>query len=340
MDLKLSKFDMNRIKDDSVIVFIGRRNTGKSFLVKDCLYHHRDMPIGTIISGTERESGYYSKFNPSLFIHYEFSPELVANVNKRQSDVINEQKKEIRGRIPYDFEWKDRVKTGDRNSDICYEIQRKEGWISNSEYREQSNRIDKTLEVRDDKRYVSWRKDRVQANIDARAFLLLDDCLYDASWTKDPNIRAFFLNGRHKDLMFIITMQYVMGILPLLRTNIDYVFILREPYTQNRRRIYENFAGVFPSFDIFCQVMDQCTENFECLVIHTNSKSNRLEDQVFWYKAEAHDDFRIGADLIWKYNDEHLGSDGTATGEEDLLSATQRNKPATPRNPRIHVRRI
>ena len=31
--------------------------------------------------------------------------------------------------------------------------------------------------------------------------------------------------------------------------------------------------------------MDQCTENYECLVINNNAKSNKLTDQVFWYKT-------------------------------------------------------
>ena len=44
----------------------------------------------------------------------------------------------------------------------------------------------------------------------------------------------------------------------------NYVFILREPYITNRKRIYENYAGMFPTFESFCQVMDQCTENYEC----------------------------------------------------------------------------
>jgi hypothetical protein len=46
--------------------------------------------------------------------------------------------------------------------------------------------------------------------------------------------------------------------------------------------------------------MDQCTENFECLVINNNAKSNRLEDQVFWYKAEPHCDFKLGAEILWQ----------------------------------------
>lgn len=335
VNLKLIKFDMSKIKDDSVIVFIGRRNTGKSFLVKDCLYHHRDMPIGTIISGTEKESGYYGKFNPSLFIHYEFTSELVANVNKRQSIVIDEQKKEIKNRIPYDFDWKDRMKDGERNSDIIYELQRKDCWISRQEYQMSLDKIRDVKDERDNQYNVSWNMEKVSANIDARSFLLLDDCLYDNTWVKDTNIRSFFLNGRHKDLLLIITMQYVMGIPPLLRTNIDYVFILREPYVQNRRRIFENFAGVFPTFEVFCQVMDQCTENYECLVIHTNSKSNKLEDQVFWYKAEQHDEFRIGADEYWKYHNENF-EETTDDNNEDIISATNNKK----KGPKVHVKRV
>ena len=30
--------------------------------------------------------------------------------------------------------------------------------------------------------------------------------------------------------------------------------------------------------------MDQYTEDYNCSVIHNNAKSNKLVDQVFWYK--------------------------------------------------------
>ena len=51
MNLELKKFDMRKIRFDSseqssgpVIVFIGRRDTGKSFLVRDLLYYHQNIP--------------------------------------------------------------------------------------------------------------------------------------------------------------------------------------------------------------------------------------------------------------------------------------------------------
>ena len=53
MNLALKKFDITSISSDKVCVFIGKRETGKSFLVKDLLYYHRSVPWGTVISGTE-----------------------------------------------------------------------------------------------------------------------------------------------------------------------------------------------------------------------------------------------------------------------------------------------
>ena len=90
MNLELKKFDMKNIsfKTDEnagpVIVFIGRRDTGKSFLVRDLLYYHQDIPIGTVISGTESGNGFYAQHVPKLFIHDEYNTAIIENVLKRQ----------------------------------------------------------------------------------------------------------------------------------------------------------------------------------------------------------------------------------------------------------------
>ncbi len=229
-----------------VIVLIGRRDTGKSFLVRDLLYYQQDIPIGTVISGTEEGNGFYGKHVPKLFIHNEYNTAIIEKIMQRQRTVLKQIRKETE----------------------MYK----------------------------------------RSTIDPRAFVILDDCLYDNSWARDKMMRLLFMNGRHWKIMLIITMQYPLGIPPNLRTNIDYVFILREPYITNRKRIYENYAGMFPTFESFCQVMDQCTENFECLVINNNAKSNKLNDQIFWYKADPHNDFRLGSKEFWELS-KNLGSD-------------------------------
>ena len=276
MNLELKKFDMKNISFKAneakgpVVVLIGRRDTGKSFLVRDLLFYHQDIPIGTVISGTEEGNGFYGKLVPKLFIHNEYNTAIIENILKRQKQVLKQINREMQ-------------------------------------------QFNKTT-------------------IDPRTFVILDDCLYDNSWSRDKLMRCLFMNGRHWKVMLVITMQFALGVPPALRTNIDYVFILRDPYLSNRRRIYENFAGMFPTFEAFCQIMDQCTENYECLVINNNAKSNKLQDQIFWYKADGHGDFRLGSREFWELS-KQLNDDE----EEDQYDPNSVRKKSS--GPRIAVKK-
>jgi hypothetical protein len=139
MTLELRKFNMREItfKPDEnkgpVIVMIGRRDTGKSFLVKDLLFHHQDIPLGTVISGTEAGNGFYSSIVPKLFIHDQYNTVLIENVLRRQKMVLKQMKKELE----------------------------------------------------------MWKR----TTIDPRTFVILDDCLYDATWSRDTMMRMLFMNG-------------------------------------------------------------------------------------------------------------------------------------------------
>ena len=267
MNLQLKKFDLRQMADDTVIVTIGKRHTGKSFLIKEILYYKRDIPVGTVISGTEGDNQFYSKIIPPIFIYEEYDPIIVANYVKRQKKM------------------KKRIKNG-------------------------------------------------ETDIDPRAFLIFDDCLFDNKWILDKNVRCVFMNGRHYSCLYILSLQFSLGIPPVLRTNIDYVFILREPNISNRKRIYEHYAGIFPTFEMFCTTMDQCTENYECLVIDNTSISNKIEDQVFWYKAEDHGDFKIGPKEIWDYSEQNYVED--EEDEEININTYHRNR----RGPKLNVKKI
>lgn len=134
-------------------------------------------------------------------------------------------------------------------------------------------------------------------------FIVLDDMLHDAqNWKKEKTIKNIFFNGRHYNFLFILTMQYPLGITPELRSNIDYVFVFNEPSYKNRKKIYDDYGGCVPSFDYFCNILDACTQNHECLVIKTSGNSTELKDQIFWYKAEQHDKFQVGHPKFWKYH--------------------------------------
>ena len=43
IDFRIKKFDMNMVGDNKVILFIGKRGTGKSTLVIDYLFHNQHL---------------------------------------------------------------------------------------------------------------------------------------------------------------------------------------------------------------------------------------------------------------------------------------------------------
>ena len=237
MKIELKKFDISKIAPDSVILLIGKRNTGKSFLLRDILSHHKSLPIGMVISPTETANHFFKDFVPNMLIHEEYT----ANILDR---FVNRQKK---------------------ITEQCT--------------------IEKTQYGKTD--------------IDPRAFLILDDSLYDKGWINDKNIRFLFMNGRHIKVFLLITMQYPLGVPPHLRANVDYVFILRENQLKQQERIFQQYAGMFDSFNTFSTVMNACTEDYGVLVINNKTQSNKIEDQVFWYKAGEQRDLKLCSEELW-----------------------------------------
>ena len=261
--LNLRKFDMSKVNKTSIVAMIGRRGSGKSWLVKDLLFYKRDMPIGTVISASEGSNCFFGNLMPSLFVHEEYSPEIIANLVKRQKLVTRKMKQQ----------------------------------------------------------QALYGK----SNIDPYAFLVFDDMMYDAPrWIKDINVKDIFMNGRHFNLMFLMTLQFAVSVPPSFRGQIDYCFMFKETFISNRRRLYEHYAGMFPTFEIFCQVLNQCTENNECLVIDYTSKSSNISDQVFWYKAESHPPFKLGAPEFWQYHSNNYTEQDEE--EDDILDMSKVQK--------------
>ena len=67
--------------------------------------------------------------------------------------------------------------------------------------------------------------------------------------------------------------------------------------------------------------MDQCTENYECLVINNNTKTNKLSEQIFWYKADSHKTFKLGSKEFWDIS-KTMDSDD----EEEVYDPNARDK--------------
>jgi hypothetical protein len=94
-----------------------------------------------------------------------------------------------------------------------------------------------------------------------------------------------------------------------MRSNFDYIFLLAEDTISNRKRLYEHYAGMFPTFDIFQQVFSDITENYGIMVINNRVHSKNLTDKVFWYRAKTVPTFKIGCNKFHKFHDKVYDKD-------------------------------
>jgi hypothetical protein len=241
-DINIREFDPKTVPFNSVMLMLGMRNSGKSTCIKDLLYHHRNMPKCTVMSGTEDASPFFKKFMPLSFIKTNIEESVIIETIKRQSYI---------------------------------------------------KKAKQVFEARGDKEKAT--------KIDTRAALILDDCVgKNSSLFRTNAVKEMFMNGRHFDLMFLISLQYATSIHPDLRTNINYVFIFSEPRLTERKRIWNNFGTLIPDFDLFCKLMDLYTTNYGCLVIQIG-KSINISDNIFRYRGNLNtSNFKLGDQVYWK----------------------------------------
>jgi len=101
-------------------------------------------------------------------------------------------------------------------------------------------------------------------------------------------------------------MQYCKSIGPELRSNADFIFLTSEDNVENRKKLYQDYAGIFPDIKLFTKAFMAITENYGVMVINNRIKnSSNLKDRIFWYKAKdrSEEDYKVGSKKYIDYNE-------------------------------------
>jgi len=163
--------------------------------------------------------------------------------------------------------------------------------------------------------------------------LILDDMGADSDiWGKSKIMKKFFMNGRNLGITIIITLQDPMDLHNKLRGQLSWTFILKEKSFMKRKKLYEHYASVIPYYDMFDQIMRNCTEDYNCLAINNRSRSYAINENLYWYKAQLYGKFEMGSD---KYRKQHARKYNSKYGEEDNNKYSGRTKG----KPKIRVTR-
>jgi len=220
--LPIQEFTLDEMVVNPSIIMIAKRGSGKSWITKAIIHKYIDIPLGLVISPTEKDNPFFIDFFPDTYIYYGYDTKILQKLLLHQKLILKKaREKKAQGKL-----------------------------------------------------------------IDPRAIVVMDDCLASkGTWAKDPRVSELLFNGRHRQITYILTMQYPLGISPELRSNFDYVFLLAEDTTSNLKRIYEHYAGMLPDFNSFRQVFRQLTEDYGAMVIKNRGSRTNLFDKIAFYKA-------------------------------------------------------
>lgn len=230
--LSIQKFNPATMVPNCVILLVAKRNSGKSTLMKDLMFHMRGkLDFGLAMSATEESNETFSSYVPKSCIYNEFSAGALDTMIKMQ---------------------KQNVKKGKFK----------------------------------------------------QLYLLMDDLAYDKKILQNTNMRQLMYNGRHSKITFAFSVQYLVDFPSSYRSQVDYVFCLRDNVVTSKEKLWKFFFGMFQDFRDFNKTFTACTEGYDCMVLDNTIKSNNITDCVFWYRAEASlPRFKLGRQVFWDLDD-------------------------------------
>lgn len=135
---------------------------------------------------------------------------------------------------------------------------------------------------------------------EAPFFILLDDVISDQRLKYDEALMELFVAGRHYKLFILITTQYAKAITPVLRGNTDYCFMMKCIQQRQLESLWEDF-GSFLTKHAFALILEESTEDNECLVINTCPECTIDPlDMMKWWKAVDPGPFKMGSEEYWR----------------------------------------
>lgn len=264
--LEIPALDPASIPPARNLLFCGRRNTGKSTLLRDICFYRRHIQLGMAMAGSMGAAEALKTYFPDSFTYDQFDTTALATF-WRQVKSINGPRK----------------RRGQPMFDTC---------------------------------------------------LILDDTGHDKAMWRDKTLREIMQNGRHYNLTLFMCLQDAKAVQPNMRSQFDYVFLLRERSPETLDRIWTCFAGgLFSDKRQFRSVLAECTKDYRAMVIRNSDLPADCDGDPFggalcYYRArESLPRFVLGDDSMWlqhvdTYN-EHYESD-----EDDGTDAAGNPKKA------------
>jgi hypothetical protein len=90
--LPIQEFSLSEFCADPSILMIAKRGSGKSWVTKAVLYKFHKIPVGVIISPTEKDNPFFSDFFPDSYIYYKYESSIIKKVLIRQKMMLKKSR--------------------------------------------------------------------------------------------------------------------------------------------------------------------------------------------------------------------------------------------------------
>lgn len=97
-------------------------------------------------------------------------------------------------------------------------------------------------------------------------------------------LETLMFESKKRNIGTIFHTQYSMGLGTRFRNQLDHIFMHDEDYHSNKRRLYEHYAGMFPSYTQFDNHFKTYTNNFSSMVI-TNRPGKDVVNKIHAFSA-------------------------------------------------------
>ena len=120
-----------------------------------------------------------------------------------------------------------------------------------------------------------------------RQFIVLDDLMYDSKLCQSLVMRELAMNCRHFNFMIIVVHQYIHGMAPCVRDQVDYIFLGCESNLKHLERIHDWFFSML-SYDDFLLAAKECTsKKGRWLVADNTGATPVVADKLFYFQSLA-----------------------------------------------------
>ena len=119
------------------------------------------------------------------------------------------------------------------------------------------------------------------------SLIIMDDVLDNARQLDQPVVHMLYKQGRHINSSVWLVQQYPMDVRPFIRSTTSAVILYGNVNQQARRKMYDNYGSLFPSFAEFEAAFEHVTTSQPHTALVILLKGSRpIQSAVFWYRAD------------------------------------------------------